>query len=240
MDQERRLAHWEVFNSLVGNATSGRQSVATYAERFGYPEFALALANGDQGAARDLDPIQYDRLSSQVAQRDNRDILTYARDVITGWVVEDICILWLRQCGLDVRKNGVDSARTFAWARDITNKADFILCMNGREYPIELAATYDDSWTKYNSVWLRANKKDHIFQQGAMLLGCDIFRGKFVTISPWQEGLRYDTLYRFGKEGSRIFWPYGQSGYQYETSNKSVVKEAIMAYTRQYDLAFPA
>ena len=120
MDQERRLAHWEVFNSLVGNATSGRQSVATYAERFGYPEFALALANGDQGAARDLDPIQYDRLSSQVAQRDNRDILTYARDVITGWVVEDICILWLRQCGLDVRKNGVDSARTFAWAlRDI-------------------------------------------------------------------------------------------------------------------------
>ena len=227
-------SHWDQLEESLRRRKCGRD-IMGYVTIFKYPKFATLAASGLLEEARAEDPTQYARLASQVSQRDGRTIQEYARDVIAGWVVEDSVLFWLNSHGVATRRAGVDGDRSFAWSRNITNKADFIITDDGREYPCELAATYDDSWTRYDSVWLRCNKQQHVFDQGALLLGADMYTGRFVTISPWQDGLSYDDFYKFGKMGRRIFWPNGMKGAEYETNNDTKIRNAIKAYEAQYD-----
>ena len=207
MAQSEKKKHWQETEDIL-ISKSGR-GLITYARYFKMPQFSLDILEGDIEKAKLDDPEQYANLESQTRQRDARDIITYAKDAIAGWIVEDLTLVEFRKLGFMLRLNGVDKDRNFTHASVITNQADFILTYNGKEYPAELASTLEDSWIKYDSIWLRINKLDHLREQKALLIGTDLYTGKFALVSQFQSGLRYDDFPLFGKAGKRVFWPNG-------------------------------
>ena len=228
-----KKSHWEETEDLI-KARKGI-GLGTLARYFRLPQFSLDLLRGDVKAAEKDDPVQYDNLCSQTKQGDSRDLLTYAKDAIAGWIVEDLTLVEFRKFGFVLRLNGIDKERKFTHSSVITNQADFILTYNGKEYPAELASTLEDSWIKYDSIWLRINKLDHLGEQKALLIGTDLYTGKFALVSQFQSGLRYDDFPLFGKAGKRVFWPNGMHSSEYETTDPAKIKAIIEEHCAGYD-----
>jgi hypothetical protein len=228
-----KKAHWEETEDLIKSRTT--LDLMSLAKYFRFPEFSLDILNGDLAKAESDDPVQYANLVSQTKQRDSRDLPTYAKDAIAGWIVEDLTLVEFRKFGFMLRLNGIDKERKFTHSSVITNQADFILTYNGKEYPAELASTLEDSWIKYDSIWLRINKLDHLREQKALLIGTDLYTGKFALVSQFQSGLRYDDYTLFGKAGKRVFWPNGMHSSEYETTDPAKIKAIIEEHCAGYD-----
>ena len=131
--------------------------------------------------------------------------------------------------------NGVDRERKFTPSKSITYQPDFILTYNGKDYPAELASTLEDSWIKFQSIWLRINKKNAIWNNGTLLIGADMYTQKFVLVSPYQEDIHTDVFNLFSKPGVRVFWPNGYKTEDYETLDPKAMDAIIKLHCFEYD-----
>lgn len=108
---------------LVDVCTDLRQVILSYPD--GY--FYLRLLDLE-GSWTDEDTARLEELTKGTRHhRDQRDVRTYAADLILGWVVQDIVTNLLLKAGYDCHTAGANSGRKLLTGRQITEEPDLIL-----------------------------------------------------------------------------------------------------------------
>jgi len=124
----------------------------------------------------------YKNIVSCKNQRDKREPLEFARDIIANWIFEDFVLDLLSNDSLKVVLSGGDKNREILHALNVTHDSDFIIKKDGKKYKLELMANYTSYWLKFKKFHLRNDKFDKLIKSKSLLLGVCTENKKFILL----------------------------------------------------------
>ena len=111
--------------------------------------------------------------------KDNRTPTTYARNLVTNWLLEDLTQTALTQNGIKNRKHGADKQRQFLPPHQITPHTDLQIKHQQNTRNLETIYDHTQHWYRTNHIDLRHNKHQHLIQQQARFLALKPIRELF-------------------------------------------------------------
>lgn len=198
----------------------------------GYSEEIKFLFNcGSERQLASEYPELFDMLSKQAHCRDNRSIIDFAKNIISGWLIEDIILHFLKYQGLDIRLGGSDKNRSFCTKP--TTAADFIINIDGVDYPTELQANTYDGYD-YSTILLRDNKLINLMNRREHFLYVDMLTNTFVLFDMGNEQLRYEYIpaeqSRYNKPSYKLYCDK-----QFKELNIDNIKNYFLKYKNNYN-----
>lgn len=113
---------------------------------------------------------------------DNRSFTQYFKDLITGWIVEDLVLEMLREQGVDIVHNGRDTARRIAVGNDVSTKADFVVKVGNVTRSIEITNEYNTFLENEGYIEKRAPALFNLWKDKGIWLFRDLRLGKYILI----------------------------------------------------------
>lgn len=170
------------------------ETIINVAKKMGYREENIIILEDDEAKLRKEYPDIYDNLISCSHNRDSRNIIEYAQDLICSWIFEDYLIYNLNLFDINVELSGEDRERKILRSSSVSSKADYFLEYNGKKMYIELANDYRGYWKRKGICDLRddkykklANKKSTFHY--TYLLGIDFVDNEYFFIDIANENL---------------------------------------------------
>lgn len=112
----------------------------------------------------------------------NRSWTHYFKDLITGWVVEDLVMEMLKEQGIEIEHNGHDAQRKIAIGKDVSQKADFMVRVGNVVRNVELTSEFNRLLEKNGFIEKRAPALINIWKSKGIWIYRDLVRGKYVLI----------------------------------------------------------
>lgn len=166
-----------------------------FCRKFGYYPLALKIMSLDETDEKKSKAIMakdselknhYIKCSKdpQTVRRkgENRSFTQYFKDLITGWVVEDLVLEMLREQGVDIIHNGRDIARRIAIGNDVSTKADFVVRVGGVTRSIEITNEYNTFLENEGYIEKRAPALFNLWKDKGIWLFRDLRLGKYILI----------------------------------------------------------
>lgn len=113
---------------------------------------------------------------------ENRSFTQYFKDLITGWVIEDLVMEMLKEQGIDIEHNGHDAARRIAIGNDVSQDADFIVKVGNVKRKVEITNEFNTFLTKEGYIEKRAPALVNLWKDKGIWLYRDLMNGKYVLI----------------------------------------------------------
>ena len=175
-------------------AKSGCHAI-DFCRKFGYYSLALKIMALDENDEKKSKAIMakdaelknhYIRCSKDpqsIARKGaNRSWTRYFKDLITGWVVEDLCMTMLKQQGLEIVHNGHDAQRRIAIGNDVTQEADFCIKVGEVVRKVEMSNEFNHFLTKDGFIEKRVPALFRLWQNKGIWIYRDLRNGKYVLI----------------------------------------------------------
>jgi hypothetical protein len=112
----------------------------------------------------------------------NRSWTRYFKDLITGWVVEDLVMEMLKEQGIEIEHNGHDAKRRIAIGNDVTQDADFIIKVGKVSRKVELTNEFNRLLEKNGFIEKRAPALLNVWKEKGIWIYRDLMNGKYVLV----------------------------------------------------------
>lgn len=121
---------------------------------------------------------------------DNRSWTQYFKDLITGWVIEDLVMEMLKEQGLDIIHNGHDAARQIAVGNNVSQAADFIVRVGDVSREVELTNEFNTFMEEKGFIEKRAPALFDLWKNRGVWVYRSLASGKYVLIDFATESVR--------------------------------------------------
>lgn len=158
------------------------ESLLNIAKKFNYHESNLIILENNLELLKEKHNDIYNNLLSCRQQRDTRSELTYAKDLIANWILEDILLNKLIENGFELNLAGNDKDRIILSNNKISTTPDYELNKNDNIYKIELICSFTNYWEKYKKIDFRNDKFLKSKEKKAIILCLDFFNNKFFIL----------------------------------------------------------
>lgn len=159
----------QLLNELLAEVGTDLRQVV-----LGYPDslFYLKLL-GLEGSWTEEDAVRLEEMTKGTRHhRDQRDVRTYAADLILGWVVQDIVTELLVKSGYECHAAGANSGRQLLTGRQITEEPDLVLTTpKGETWWLDVVTDYPTKqgalsyWMTTRRCELRDNKFKRLIEK---------------------------------------------------------------------------
>ena len=112
----------------------------------------------------------------------NRSWTRYFKDLITGWVVEDLVMEMLKEQGIEIEHNGHDAKRRIAIGNDVTQDADFVIKVGKVSRKVELTNEFNRILEKNGFIEKRVPALLNVWKEKGIWIYRDLMNGKYVLI----------------------------------------------------------
>ena len=106
----------------------------------------------------------------------------YFKDLITGWILEDLTMEMLRREGLDIKHNGVDGLRHITIANKVTQAPDFTVTVGNYSRKVELTNEMNHLLENMGYIEKRAPSLYKIWAEKGIWIYRVIDQGKYVLV----------------------------------------------------------
>ena len=113
---------------------------------------------------------------------DNRSWTQYFKDLITGWILEDLTMEQFKRQGIDIRHNGKDSKRVIEVDGNVSQDADFIVTVGDVSRRVELTNEFNSILYEQGFIEKRAPALFNLWKNKGIWVFRDIDRGKYVLV----------------------------------------------------------
>lgn len=113
---------------------------------------------------------------------ENRSWTQYFKDLITGWVLEDLVMEMLINQGIEISHNGRDQKRVIALDGMVTQDADFKIKVGEEVRKVELTCEYNSILGEQGFIEKRAPSLYKLWKEKAIWIYRDLQRGKYVLV----------------------------------------------------------
>lgn len=173
---------------------SGR-NLQEYCRYFGYYPLAIKIMGLDEndekkskkiiGGDRELKEhyLKYAKDPKSISRKgENRSWTQYFKDLITGWVIEDLVIEMMRKQGIEVHHNGRDAERVIDIGSNVNQQADIEITVGEISRKVELTNEFNTILMKHGFIEKRAPALVNLWKEKGIWLYRDISNGKYVLI----------------------------------------------------------
>lgn len=170
-------------------------SLQDYCIKFGYDPCLIKIMNLDENdekkskqiIARDkeLKKLYIESANDKYAtsrKGSNRSWTQYFKDLITGWILENIVVEMLRAQGIDARLNGADAKRVIRIGKNVSQEEDLLIRVGDVCRKVELIHELNPILEKEGFIEKRAPALFKLWQDKAILLYRDLSRGKYILV----------------------------------------------------------
>jgi len=136
--------------------------------------------------------------------RDGRTPVEYCKNLIYGWLSEDVVLTTVQLKSIPVKLYGTDNVREFLLASEITTEPDLEIGTGENTRLVEVFCDWKGSWEKYSHADLRDNKYKRLVNENSLLLGLSPVSGKgfLLNMSDETHGFYSNKVYGYhGKKG---------------------------------------
>lgn len=112
----------------------------------------------------------------------NRSWTRYFKDLITGWVVEDLVMEMLKEQGIEIEHNGHDSKRRIAIGNDVTQDSDFVIKVGNVSRKVELTNEFNHLLERKGFIEKRVPALLNVWKEKGIWIYRDLTNGKYVLI----------------------------------------------------------
>ena len=112
----------------------------------------------------------------------NRSWTRYFKDLITGWVVEDLVMEMLKEQGIEIEHNGHDAKRRIAIGNDVTQDADFVIKVGKVSRQVELTNEFNQLLAKNGFIEKRVPALLNVWKEKGIWIYRDLMNGKYVLV----------------------------------------------------------
>lgn len=166
-----------------------------FCRKFGYYPTAIKIMSLDESderksksiIAKDIDLKDlYIKCSkdpmSMARKGENRSWTRYFKDLITGWVVEDLVMEMLVEQGIEIVHNGHDAQRKIALGNDVTQESDFRIKVGDVVRNVELTNEFNHLLEQNGFIEKRAPALIKLWESKGIWIYRDLINGKYVLI----------------------------------------------------------
>ena len=170
-------------------------SLVDLCRRFGYPERETKIMSLDETDERKSKPIikkdaglvklyiGCSKSSKAIARKgDNRSWTQYFKDLITGWILEDLSIEQFRSWGLDVKHHGKDAQRIIQIDGNVSQDADLKISVGDVSRDVELTNEFNPILSNEGFIEKRAPALFNLWKAKGIWIFRDVPRGKYVLV----------------------------------------------------------
>lgn len=175
-------------------AKSGCHAI-DFCRKFGYYPLALKIMSLDENdekkskaiMAKDAELkshyIKCSKDPQSIARKgNNRSWTRYFKDLITGWIVEDLVMEMLKEQGIEIEHNGHDSKRRIAIGNDVTQDSDFVIKVGNVSRKVELTNEFNHLLERKGFIEKRVPALLNVWKEKGIWIYRDLTNGKYVLV----------------------------------------------------------
>lgn len=217
---------------------SGR-SLQEYCRYFGYYPLAIKIMGLDEndekkskkiiGGDKELKEhyLKHAKDPKSISRKgENRSWTQYFKDLITGWVIEDLVIEMMRKQGIEVKHNGRDAGRVIDIGSNVNQQADIEITVGEISRKVELTNEFNTILMKHGFIEKRAPALVNLWKEKGIWLYRDISNGKYVLIDFATENI---TLHLRHHNTVSSTWTKDVHRYILEENGKKIRDDRMLA-----------
>lgn len=112
----------------------------------------------------------------------NRSWTQYFKDLICGWIIEDLVVEMLRRQEIEVIRNGRDAQRVIEFDNNVTQEADLQIKVGDVTRKVELSNEFNPYLGKCGFIEKRAPALYKLWKDRGIWIYRDLSRGKYVLV----------------------------------------------------------
>lgn len=113
---------------------------------------------------------------------ENRSWTRYFKDLITGWILENLTIEQFKRQGIDIRHNGNDAKRVIEVDGNVNQNADFIITVGDVSRYVEITNEFNSILKEHGFIEKRAPALFKLWKNKGIWIYRDLPRGKYVLV----------------------------------------------------------
>lgn len=113
---------------------------------------------------------------------DNRSWTQYFKDLITGWVLEDLVLEMLSSQGLEVTHNGKDAQRQISIGSGVSQEADLCITVGGVTRKVELTNEFNSMLANYGYIEKRCPSLINLWEAKGIWIYRDMKHNSYVLV----------------------------------------------------------
>lgn len=113
---------------------------------------------------------------------ENRSWTQYFKDLITGWILEDLTIEQFRNWGLDVKRNGQDAKRIIEVDGNVSQDADLVISVGDVSRRVELTNEFNSILKNDGFIEKRAPALFNLWKTKGIWIFRDVEHGKYILV----------------------------------------------------------
>lgn len=157
---------------------------------------------------------------------ENRSFTQYFKDLITGWVVEDLVMEMLKEQGIEIQHNGHDAARKIAIGNDVSQEADFSVKVGKVVRKVEITNEFNTLLAEKGYIEKRAPALVNLWKNRGIWLYRDLINGTYILIDFATEKVK---LHLRRHNTGRANWAKDVHRYLLEENGKKVRSDRLLA-----------
>ena len=139
--------------------------------------------------------IKYDRDEKAKARKgSNRSWTHYFKDLITGWVVEDLSIEMFRRQGVNIEHNGNDKSRVIDIDDNVSQEPDCLVTVGNIRRKLELTNEFNNIVSEKGYIEKRSPAIYRLWKEKAIWIYRELMSGKYILIDFATEDVRVKLL----------------------------------------------
>jgi hypothetical protein len=141
------------------------------ANNLAYSKVNLLILNGKEEEIKIKYPETYQNILSCRYHADNRNVMDYAKDIVSSWVFEDYFISNIFEHNLKLELDGADKNREILPNKKTSSNSDYLITFNKIQRTMELMSDYKGYWSKYKKLDLRDSKYKKLVTTKSIFIG---------------------------------------------------------------------
>lgn len=143
------------------------------AARLEYSAENLCVLRGDAAELQRRFPETYENILSCEHNKDKRNPLEYAKDIVASWLFEDYLVAKVRREGRCLRLVGGDRERKLLPNSRVSSSSDCVYGTGKQELSVEIMNSYTSFWQTNRCLHLRDHKYQQLCRERGALLCID-------------------------------------------------------------------
>lgn len=189
--------HSDTYSQKVGKWIESQTgcSLLDLAKNFGYYPVATTIIGLDEADEKKSKPIiaknpavkslyiECNKSASATMKKGvNRSWTQYFKDIITGWILEDLVLQMFKEKGIDISHNGGDSNRKISTGAEVSQDADFVITVGSVKRKVEITNEFNTFIKNEGYIEKRAPALYRAWKNKVIWLYQDLTRGKYVLV----------------------------------------------------------
>ena len=156
----------------------------------------------------------------------NRSYTAYFKELIKGWVLEDLIMAMLKEKGIDIEHNGHDADRRIKLGVNVTQESDFSIKVGNVVRRIELSVDKCHFLEERGFLEKRAPALRKVWERKEIWLAYDYMKGKYILVDFATEKVR---LHLRNHDTVKATWSKKVHRYILSENNKKLRDDKLLA-----------